>query len=120
MKGNERGNEERARRGRGLSPFEIHWRERHSGPGWSPVNLLLILLSAQISSEDVLGPTSSRFLLSFDDAHNRPSFPGSLLRESNAKKDKQNTLRKRQGLMCSQRDTISSFYYEHSTSILKS
>jgi len=87
VKGNKR--ERRKRRGRGLSPFEIHWRERHSGPGWSSVNLLLILLSAQISFEDVLGPTSSRFLLSFDDAHNRPSFPGSLLRESNAKKDKQ-------------------------------
>jgi len=54
-------------------------RERHSGPGWSPVNLLLIPLSAQISSEDVLGPTSPRFLLSFDGECNRPFYPGSLL-----------------------------------------
>lgn len=58
-------------------------RERHSGPGWSPVNLPLILLSAQISSEDVLGPTSPRphafYFLSTQMHVTGPSFPVSLL-----------------------------------------
>ena len=34
-------------------------------PGWSPVNLLFMPLSAQISSNDVLGPSSSPFSLLF-------------------------------------------------------
>lgn len=78
----ERDEEEDCRRSRSTQ-------ERHSGPGWSPVNLLLILLSAQIFSEDVLDPTSLRFLPSFDGARNRPPFLGSLLHESSVKRDKQ-------------------------------
>lgn len=73
----ERDEEEDCRRSRST-------RERHSGPGWSPVNLPLILLSAQISSEDVLGPASPRphafYFLSTRMHVTGPSFPGSLLR----------------------------------------
>lgn len=75
--GRNREGEERRRRGGGKVVSLVRRTTQHPfWPGWSPVNLLFMPLSAQISSNDVLGPSSSPFSLLFF------SFPSSFFLSS--------------------------------------